>query len=274
MKGIVMRKGIMVGLMLAGMLTAQANAAETMLKVGGSGGPLGSVKQLAKAYMKTHRGVTIKVLPSLGSSGGIKAVIGRELDVALSGRPLNAGEKSRGVVESRYARSPYVFVTHRDVKKKSVTMKEVEGYYSGKIRTWSDGSQIRLVVRPESESDTKLLAGISPAMEQAVRAAIARAGSNFAVTDQDSIDMVMRVPGSFGGATLGQVMAEKLPVNILALDGMKPATNAATKRSYPIWKDLYIVTATNGSAAAKDFAAFFSSPQGKHILAACGNEPL
>ncbi|WP_243372747.1 substrate-binding domain-containing protein [Geotalea sp. SG265] len=274
MKRIGIVKGSVVVLLLAGMVTAQNAAAETVLKVGGSGGPLGAARHLAKAYMKTHKGVTIKVLPSLGSSGGIKAVLGGDLDVAVTGRPLKSEEKAKGAVEKSYARSPYVFVTNKKVAKKAVTMREVEAYYSGKVRKWPDGSLVRLVVRPESESDTKLLRSLSPAMDQAVKAAIARAGSNFAVTDQDSIDMVIKIPGSFGGATLTQVLAEKLPVNVLALDGVKPSANGGVRKRYPIWKEFFVVNSQTASAAAKDFAAFFSSPQAKKILATYGNTPL
>ncbi|ACM18426.1 periplasmic solute-binding protein [Geotalea daltonii FRC-32] len=266
-------KRAMVCLIVAGFLTATAASAETVIKVGGSGGPLGSAKLLAKAYMKIHKGVSIKVLPSLGSSGGIKAVIGGAVDIALSGRPLKAEEKSRGAVETKYARSPYVFITHRQVNKESTTIREVEQLYGGKIREWPDGKQVRLVMRPESDSDTKLLRSLSPGMDQAVLSAIRQPEMNFAVTDQDSIDMVMKIPGSFGGATLTQVLTEKLPVKVLALDGVQPKAKTM-KEAYPVWKEFYIVTLGNSSEAAKEFAAFFSSPAGRKILAANGNQPL
>lgn len=266
--------GQVAGMALAVLWLAATASAETVIKVGGSGGPLGSVQVLAKAYMKTHKGVTIKVLPSLGSSGGIKALLAGDLDVAMSGRPLKAEEKAKGAVEVKYARSPYVFITHNKVNKKGgVTLGELEAYYAGTVKEWPDGSTVRLVVRPESDSDSTLLHSMSPGMDKAVRAANRRAGINIAITDQDSIEKVTKVAGSLGGATLTQVLTEKLPVKILTLDGGKADLKSMKKNRYPVWKDLYVMTGSKSSAAAKGFAAFFSSAEGKKILSVTGNEP-
>lgn len=274
-----MKKGTLISkqvacLVVAGLLGAGVASAETVIKVGGSGGPLGSVKLLANAYMKKHQGVVIKVLPSLGSSGGIKATLAGELDIALSGRPLKPEEKAKGAAEVKYARSPFVFITHRKVNKKAVTIKELEDYYSGTVTEWPDGTHIRLVMRPESDFDTTLLRRISPAMDKAVLVANRRAGMNIAMTDQDSIEKVTAVEGSLGGATLTQVQTEKLPVKVVTIGGVKADVKAMAKASYPLWKELYMITAHQGSAAAKGFAAFFTSPEGKKILAASGNQPL
>ncbi|WP_054696401.1 hypothetical protein [Geotalea toluenoxydans] len=68
-RGFIFKRAI-VCLIVAGFLTSTAASAETVIKVGGSGGPLGSAKLLAKAYMKIHKGVSIKVLPSLAVREG------------------------------------------------------------------------------------------------------------------------------------------------------------------------------------------------------------
>jgi ABC-type phosphate transport system substrate-binding protein len=43
-------------------------------RIGGTGGALATMQQLADAYVQQHPGVRITVLPSLGSGGGIKAL--------------------------------------------------------------------------------------------------------------------------------------------------------------------------------------------------------
>ena len=54
------------------------------LKIGGTGGDLGTIKQICKAFQKSHAGVTVDVLPSLGSGGGIKAVLAGAIDIGLN----------------------------------------------------------------------------------------------------------------------------------------------------------------------------------------------
>ena len=49
--------------------------AATQIRIGGSGGPLGTMQILAEAYKKTHAHATVVIVPSLGSSGGLQAML-------------------------------------------------------------------------------------------------------------------------------------------------------------------------------------------------------
>lgn len=60
-----------------------ASAAETSLRFGGTGGSLGPMRQLSEAFMKVNPDVAIEVLPSLGSGGGIKAVLAGAIDLSF-----------------------------------------------------------------------------------------------------------------------------------------------------------------------------------------------
>ena len=83
-------------LVAAGLLSlglASAGQAET-LKIGGTGGDLGTMRLLGKAFAERNPGVTVTVLPSLGSGGGIKAVLAGAIDIGLSA-PAVEGEGAR-----------------------------------------------------------------------------------------------------------------------------------------------------------------------------------
>jgi phosphate transport system substrate-binding protein len=54
--------------------------AEGILKIGGSGSSLGTMKLLAQAFEKSPPGVKVKVLASLGSAGAIKAISKKAID--------------------------------------------------------------------------------------------------------------------------------------------------------------------------------------------------
>lgn len=248
-----------------------AAAAETVLKTGGTGFGLELMKILAAAYEKSHPGVRVTIVPSLGSSGGIKALLNGALDFAISGRPPKAEEKGQGASATELVRSPYVFVVNSKVKKQAITTPELERLFAGRTASWPDGTPVRLVLRPETESDTAIVKGLSPAMAEAVNAARAREGMIVAMTDQDSADAVEKISGALGGSALTQVLAEKRQVKVLSLNGVKPSVKGISDGTYPLAKPLYLVTTPRTPEAARQFIAFIGSRAGRKILAKYAN---
>ena len=94
----------------------------------------------------------------------------------MGGRPLKDEERNAGVAGVPYARVPFVFGVHRAVKATGITLREVAAIYAGMKTTWDDGSPIRLILRPEGESDLDALRGISKEMAAAVNVALHRKG--------------------------------------------------------------------------------------------------
>lgn len=258
-------------MLLAGGAIPVTASAETVVKIGGTGSALGAMKQIAEAYEKSHPGIRIKIVPSLGSTAAVKAALGGDIDLALSSRPLSENERHQGAVEVEYARSPFVFVTHAKVIKKDVSTRELEWLYGNPTASWPDGGRIRLVLRPEKDADSQLLRSISPAMEQAVKAAMARPGMIVAITNQESSDAVVRTSGALGGASLTEIISEKRPVNILSYNGTKPSVKAIADGSYPLVKSFYLVSTPKTTAHARQFAGFLRSPNARRILARTGN---
>lgn len=257
-------------LLAGGVLPATAST-ETVVRIGGTGSALGAMKQLAEAYEKSHPGIRIRILPSLGSTAGIKAALGGGIDLALASRSLLESERLQGAVEVEYARSPFVFITNAKVIKKDVTIRELESIYTNPAASWPDGSRIRLILRPETDIDTKLVRSLSPGMEQAVKAALGRPGMIMAITDQEATNAVIRTPGALGWGTLTEINSENRPVNLLSFNGVKPSIKASADSSYPLVKVFYLVTTAKTPAKARQFAEFVRSPAGRRILISTGN---
>jgi phosphate transport system substrate-binding protein len=262
--------GVMVALLVTGGGIPSAECAETV-KIGGTGSGLGVVRILAETFEKSHPGVSIKVIPSLGSTGGIRALLAGSLDLALSARPLTGEETASGGVAVEVARTPFVFIVNRSVSQKGITTGELEKIYGGGMPTWPDGTRLRLVLRPKTEADTDIVRRISPAMNRAVTSAIAREGMIRAVTDQDNTAMVEKTPGALGGAALTQICSENRAVDILSFNGITPSVKGIGDGSYPLSKSLYLVTTATTSPAARKFIDFIHSRAGTAILAKYGN---
>ena len=255
-------------------LSAPRGASGETVRISGTGGAIESIRRLGISFMKSNPSVKIAIPPSMGSSGGIKAVLAGKLDVSVSARPLAKGERGRGGREIPYARTPFVFAVHGKTARSGVTRDEVLAIYEGKKTAWGDGSRIRLVLRPRSDSDIEALLAMWPEMGHALDAAYRREGMVTAMTDQDAADALEKVPGAFGTTTLSLVTTERRDIRILALDGVRPSPERLADGSYPHAKTFFLVTGANPPPAVRAFIAFIRSPAGASILRTSGQEAV
>ncbi len=240
------------------------------ITIGGTGCALGGVRAVATAFEKAHPEIRIKIVPSLGSGGGIRAVLAGSLDLALSARPLTAAERGQGAEAIEYARTPFAFVNAAKAEDVSLSLQQVASIYSGERQRWPDGTPIRLVLRPETDTDTLLLKAMSPAMEKAVQQALKREGMLEAVTDQENADLLAKIRGAFGACTFAQILSEKRPLRPLLLDGVRPNIETLAGGAYPFYKTFYAVT-RRSSPATRRFIEHLKSPEGRTVLKRTGH---
>ncbi len=236
------------------------------LKIGGTGAGLGTVRVLAQAYAKSQPDTKITVVPSMGSGGGIKAVLAGAIQLAISSRALSDAELQAGAAAVEYGRTPFVFVTSASSPVAGITTQNLIDLYTGKLDTWPDGSKVRLVLRPIGDSDSETIKGISTAMRDAKTAAEQRKGMIFTVSDQETASVIEKTSGAIGPSTLALLLSEKRALKALALDGVVPSAQGLANGSYPLAKPLLIITGPKTSPEAKAFVTFIGSAQGREIL--------
>ena len=255
---------------LALLLGYSGGAAAEEFKLGGSGAALGTMQRLAEEFTAGNPDIRITSVPSLGSGGGIKAVVAGAIGLAVTSRPLNEGERKLGAVEMEYARTPFVFAVSTQSKVTAMTSGELADIYAGRRVTWADGSPVRIVLRPASDVDTEMVRNISPEIRSGLAAAEARPGVRFSVNDQDAANDLERIPGAIGPSSLALIVSEKRALRALKLDGGEPTPGNAASGAYPYYKRLFLVTGAKRSAAVERFVAFVRSPAGRKILAGNG----
>ena len=241
------------------------------LKLGGTGAGLGAMKLLADAYKKHAPDTTIEILPSIGSSGGIKAVTAGAIDIGISSRPLKDDERTQGVQEWAYAKTPFVFATHQKSPQTQLTSAEIVAIYAGTVTKWTDGTAIRLVLRPQTEADTLLMKQVIPGMEAALEKAYGRRGLPIATTDQEAADNIQKFVGGVGPSTLALILAEGRPLKALAFDNVVPTVANLGNGTYPMSKSFYLITAINHRPEVQEFINFMRSDQGIAILRRTGH---
>jgi phosphate transport system substrate-binding protein len=246
------------------------NALADTIRISGTGGAIGTIRFLGEAFRKVHPDIQVDIVQGMGSSGAIKAVLAGGLDIGLCSRPATEKERAQGAVDTRYARTPFVFGVHRTVKRTGLTLASVVEIYAGKRNRWEDGGRVRLVLRPPTDSDISILKNMSPEMNSAVEIAMRREGMIVAQTDQDAADVIENTPGAFGANTLALVLSEKRSIRVLALNGITPSVRAIVDGSYPYTKTFCMVTRKNPPAAVRRFLDFVRSPAAAVILAKYG----
>jgi phosphate transport system substrate-binding protein len=91
-----------------------------------------------------------------------------------------------------------------------------------------------------------------------------------AVTDPESNHMVATTQGGIGTAGLAGVLVEQTVLRVLALNGVAPSIAALANGSYPLAKELHIVTRTQTTEPTRRFLEFVYSPRGRAIVERVG----
>jgi phosphate transport system substrate-binding protein len=255
------------------LLSGFRSAPRETIRISGTGGAIGTMRILGAEFRKSNPGIRIDILSGMGSSGGVKAVLAGRLDIGLCARPLKDEERAQGAVETKYARTPYVFGVNPTLKMTGLTLEEVARIYSGE-RDWENNKRIRLILRPLHDSDTPVLKGMSPGMSAAIDVAVGREGMIFAMTDQEAADVLESVPGAFGGTTLSLFLSEKRKFRLISLNGVMPGLRTMANRSYPYSKTFFMITGKNPPDPVRRFIDFVRSPAGAAILAKNGQAAL
>jgi phosphate transport system substrate-binding protein len=196
-----------------------ATAAEA-LRLGGTGSAVGMLKQVG-AEFTAATGVQVDVVASLGSSGAIRALTDGVLDIAVPARPLKTDETAADLRQVAVLRTAYVIATSH-VDATGMKSADLAKIVAAEKPTWADGTPIRIILRPRSDTDTALLGELFPGMTDAIESARRRAEVPTAATDQDNAALADRTPGSLIGTTMTQIKTEHRNLHAVPLDGVEP----------------------------------------------------
>ena len=260
-------------LLLTALFSAPVQAEPASLRIGGTGGALATMQLLAKEFRQSHPDIDIIIPASLGSSGGIKALLAGALDISVSARPLKPKEQAAGIQAIAFAKTPFILATSLDNPTTGLTLAELAAMYSGEQRRWRDGQRIRVLLRHSHDSDTKLLRSMSADMDHAMEVAYSKAGLRITSTDQESANALERIPGALGTSTLALMRSENRAFKVLALNDVMPSTVTLSDGSYPYYKTFYLVTSQNPSPPAQAFLDFVRSAAAHAVLGANGSLP-
>jgi len=251
---------------------AFSSAQADTIQIGGTGSATVLMQRLGAAFEAKETGTTVEVIPGLGSSGGIAAVLDGVLDLAVSARPLKPAET--GLTEIVAVRTPYGLASSNP-KPGNIAKADVAAFFSEPAATWPDGSPVRVILRPKSESDTALLGETFPEMLAAIEQVRTRIDVPVAATDQDNLEMATSISGSLVGTSLAQMKTENYEPHLrfLTIDGVEPTLENLENGTYPYFKPYRFVFTDQPTPLVRRFMAFLESSEGVSLLREAGSLP-
>ncbi|MEO5698445.1 MAG: substrate-binding domain-containing protein [Burkholderiaceae bacterium] len=254
-----------VAMLLGGPTPASADT----VRLGGTGAALGTMNLLERAYKQLDPSFELDVVPNLGSSGGLNALASGATQNAVTSRTLKPEEVAAGMRAIEIGRTAFVLATGKSGVQ-GLTLNQIADLYAGRQTKWSDGTPVRLVLRPASDGDTPLLASLSPAIKEAVAVAMGREGMVTGMTDQDSANAIERLPGGLGTSSVALLISERRHARALAIDGIEPTLANVANGRYPFTKPRFVAVMADAPVSVMRFLAFIGSPAGQRVLAEGG----
>ncbi len=220
-----------------GMIIAAVSLAQTTpacagkIIAGGTGMSLALMSEVGSTLNSEHPEISLKVLPSMGSGGGIKALLDGVLDISFSARRLKEKE-AESLQEVFCFVTALAFATNPS-HVSNINLNELTKLYSDPSPTWPDGTRLKIILRPSSGSELPYLAEKVLGFAEAVATARKRSGIPIGMTDHMNAEIAEHMDGALAIITLLQIRAEKRKLFPVSLNGIEPSVETLRSGRYP-----------------------------------------
>lgn len=234
------------------------NSNRHTITIAGSTSVMPFTEKLAEYFMVGNPTFVINVQAG-GSTAGIQATIYKTVDIGMSSRELKEEEKVLKEIPICYDGIAIVVNPKNPIN--SLTLKEVQDIFSGKIKNWKDlgwiDRNIDAVTREEGS-------GTRGAFEELVMKKVEISDSIMVQDSNGSVkEMVVTDPYAIGYISLGMVDNK---VKALAIDGYLPTIENIRTKKYKIFRPFLYLTNGEPSENAKKFISYVLSKEGQEIL--------
>jgi len=241
---------------------------ETKLVVTGSSTVAPLFSEIAKRYEQKNPGMRIDVQTG-GSGRGIADAQQGLAAIGMSSRALKPEETAGGLVGTPIAKDGIGIILHKDNPVKALDREKIVAIYSGTVRNWKEiggkDAPITVVNKAEGRATLELFLVYTKLKATDIMASVV-IGDN-----QQGIKTVAGNPDAIGYVSIGSAeydAANGVPVKLVTIDGIEASTKTVTDGTFPLARELYLVTkgAPSGSAAA--LVEFARSPEVSDLVKA------
>lgn len=223
------------------------------------------IEKVAEHFMEENPGIVINVQGG-GSTAGIQATLNRTCDIGSSSRNLKPAE--RGLKVILIALDGIAVILHKSNPIDDLTIEQVRGMFSGKIRSWKDlGGQNKAVIPVTREEGSGTRASFEDMImgEGRISDACLVQDSNGAVRE-----IIATTPQGVGYISVGLVDDREKAV---AIDGVEPSLANLITEEYRFSRPFLLLLREEPTGDAKRFIEYVLSPEGQELLGQSGLIP-
>ena len=253
--------------------TPVASGTKQTIKISGSTTVLPIVQKAADQYMAAHPDADIQV--SGGGSGvGVQAIGAKTVDIGMSSREVTSAEKTKypGFVITAVAQDGVAIIVNPVNTIPYITLDQAKGIYLGQTTKWTEiagadvpgtNNQI-VVVGRDSASGTRTYFDQTVLGTATATNKMLEKNSNGAV-----LQTVAQTPGAVGYVSIGFVSKDvkAVPIWFNADKIILPTVANVKDLSYPMSRNLYVITNGQPTGLTGDFIKYILSPDGQKIVA-------
>ena len=242
------------------------------IRISGSTTVLPIVQKAADQYMASHPDADIQV--SGGGSGvGIQAIGAKTVDIGMSSREVTKAEMTKypGFVVTSVAQDGIAVIVNPANEIQYITLDQIKDIYLGKITKWTQitganvpgtNNQIVIIGR-DSASGTRTYFDETVLSKATPVKTMLEKNSNGAV-----LQTIAQTPGSIGYVSIGFVSKDvkALPIWYNAQKFVAPTIDNVKSKTYPVSRDLYVITNGQPTGLTGDFIKYILSPEGQKIV--------
>jgi phosphate transport system substrate-binding protein len=246
--------------------SAPVMAAEETLSISGSTTVLPIASAAAEAFMQKHPDVDVQVSGG-GSGAGIKALGEGVVNLGMSSRDLKAEEKTSypDLKTIKVAKDGIAVIVNPKNPVSTLSLKQIKEIYTGNTTSWADvgGSKDKIeIVGRDSASGTRELFSEKVLNKADFTKFMLEKNSNGAIQQY-----VSQTPTAIGYVGMGFEDG----VKVLDLKGdddktYKPTTESVKDQTYPLSRELFMVSKGEPQGVAKEFIDFLTSADGQKIV--------
>lgn len=242
-----------------------AGISTNTFNIAGSGSNIPITQELLNEYAKEF-GINTLLPVSIGSSGAIKALQAKDIDIGLISRPLNEHEKKSGLKQKKYARIGIVFGVHIGVPDDNIQTSELINIYSGSKNTWSNGENIIVLIREEGDSSNTVLSEKIPGFRKVLEESLDSKRWEILYTDAEETEAIMNTQNAIGITDTTVLDSGGSTIKPLKFNGVDPTLDNISNQSYPLYKDLYFAYREPLIDEAGKFMDFVYSRKGREVI--------
>jgi phosphate transport system substrate-binding protein len=236
--------------------------AKTLRFAGCSISAVAYMKDMAKAFEAKYQ-IPVEVKGG-GVPVGIKSTLDGKVELGGSCRHLLGPEIQRGAVSTIVGYDMLVFIVHPSNPVGTLSMDQVRGIFSGKIKNWNEvrGPDHEIIIVGRESED----AGVATMFREKVMRETPITPNRVDLQSTSDIELEME-KNQYGIAVTGISSAQLRKVKLVGLNIMKPSRETFLNGAYPLARPLYLVTHGEPAGTTKQFLDFVLGPEGQKIMA-------